>query len=126
MKAYVQFEIAEGAYDISCPDAQCPSQGVLQQDEIKRLVGNELAGKHLKYRINRGPILSVTTIQLSLLLLLILQRWNWTRRGRGVHVPVARRYARCAPRRNAYPRASTVPPVRLTSAATANANGTRV
>ncbi|XP_017771159.1 PREDICTED: probable E3 ubiquitin-protein ligase RNF144A-A, partial [Nicrophorus vespilloides] len=53
MKSYVEFEVAEGAYDISCPDAQCPSQGVLQQDEIKRLAGNELLEKHLKYRLNR-------------------------------------------------------------------------
>lgn len=56
MKAYVEFEIAEGAYDISCPDAQCPSQGVLQQDEIKRLAGNELLDKHNKYRLNRGTL----------------------------------------------------------------------
>lgn len=54
MKAYVEFEISEGAYDISCPDAQCSSQGVLQQDEIRRLGGNELLEKHQKYRLNRG------------------------------------------------------------------------
>ncbi|XP_030755406.1 probable E3 ubiquitin-protein ligase RNF144A isoform X2 [Sitophilus oryzae] len=53
MKAYVEFEISEGAYDISCPDAQCPAQGVLQQDEIKRLAGNDLLEKHKKYRLNR-------------------------------------------------------------------------
>ncbi|KAJ8915856.1 hypothetical protein NQ315_004670 [Exocentrus adspersus] len=53
MKAYVEFEVAEGAYDISCPDAQCPSQGVLQQEEIKRLVGSDLLEKHRKYRLNR-------------------------------------------------------------------------
>ncbi|XP_066256393.1 E3 ubiquitin-protein ligase RNF144A-like isoform X1 [Euwallacea similis] len=53
MKAYVEFEISEGAYDISCPDAQCSSQGVLQQDEIKRLAGNALLDKHIKYRLNR-------------------------------------------------------------------------
>ncbi|CAG9761572.1 unnamed protein product [Ceutorhynchus assimilis] len=53
MKAYVEFEIAEGAYDISCPDAQCQFQGVLQQDEIKRLAGNDLLDKHKKYRLNR-------------------------------------------------------------------------
>lgn len=53
MKAYVEFEIAEGAYDISCPDAQCPAQGVLQQDEIKRLAGCQLLEKHRKYRLNR-------------------------------------------------------------------------
>ncbi|XP_018321250.1 probable E3 ubiquitin-protein ligase RNF144A-A isoform X2 [Agrilus planipennis] len=53
MKNYVEFEIAEGAYDISCPDAQCPSQGVLQLDEIEKLVGSETLGKHKKYRLNR-------------------------------------------------------------------------
>ncbi|KAJ8977677.1 hypothetical protein NQ317_010416, partial [Molorchus minor] len=54
MRAYVEFEIAEGAYEISCPDAQCPSQGVLQQEEIKRLAGSDLLEKHKKYRLNRG------------------------------------------------------------------------
>lgn len=54
MRAYVEFEIAEGAYDISCPDAQCPSQGILQQEEIKKLTGSELLEKHRKYRLNRG------------------------------------------------------------------------
>ncbi|KAL1517841.1 hypothetical protein ABEB36_001552 [Hypothenemus hampei] len=53
MQAYVEFEVSEGAYDISCPDAQCQSQGVLQLDEIKRLAGNELLEKHKKYRLNR-------------------------------------------------------------------------
>lgn len=54
MRAYVEFEIAEGAYDISCPDAQCPSQGILRQEEIKRLAGANLYEKHVKYRLNRG------------------------------------------------------------------------
>lgn len=54
MKAYVEFEISEGAYDISCPDAQCSSNGVLHQEEIKRLAGNELLEKHKVYRLNRG------------------------------------------------------------------------
>lgn len=54
MKAYVEFEISEGAYDISCPDAQCPSQGVLHQEEIRRLAGSELLDKHKTYRLNRG------------------------------------------------------------------------
>lgn len=54
MRAYVEFEIAEGAYDISCPDAQCPSQGILRQEEIKRLAGASLYEKHIKYRLNRG------------------------------------------------------------------------
>lgn len=57
MKAYVEFEISEGAYDISCPDAQCSSQGVLQLEEIKRLAGSDLLEKHKKYRLNRGKLL---------------------------------------------------------------------
>ncbi|KAJ8948811.1 hypothetical protein NQ318_013463, partial [Aromia moschata] len=60
MKAYVEFEIAEGAYEISCPDAQCQSQGVLQQEEIKRLAGNDLLEKHKKYRLNREVELDKT------------------------------------------------------------------
>jgi E3 ubiquitin-protein ligase RNF144 len=54
MRFYVKFEIAEGAYDISCPDAQCPSKGVLHEEEIKRLAGDDLFEKHKKYRLNRG------------------------------------------------------------------------
>ncbi|XP_060520153.1 uncharacterized protein LOC132698217 [Cylas formicarius] len=53
MKTYVEFEIAEGAYDISCPDAQCPAQGVLHEDEIGALVGTDKLQKHKKYRLNR-------------------------------------------------------------------------
>lgn len=56
MKAYAEFEIAEGAYDISCPDAQCPSQGVLLMTEVERLVGPKLVEKHRKYRLNRGKL----------------------------------------------------------------------
>ncbi|KAH0812594.1 hypothetical protein GEV33_010197 [Tenebrio molitor] len=48
MRFYVKFEIAEGAYDISCPDAQCPSKGVLHEEEIKRLAGDDLFEKHKK------------------------------------------------------------------------------
>lgn len=54
MEAYVRFEIQEGAYDISCPDAQCPAQGVLDLNEISNLVGPQLLEKHIKYRLNRG------------------------------------------------------------------------
>lgn len=54
MKAYVEFEINEGAYEISCPDAQCSSQAVLEEQELERIVGNDLIEKHKKYRLNRG------------------------------------------------------------------------
>lgn len=54
MKAYVEFEISEGAYEISCPDAQCPEQGVMTLPEIANLTTNNLMKKHHRYRLNRG------------------------------------------------------------------------
>jgi E3 ubiquitin-protein ligase RNF144 len=54
MKSYVEFEIQEGAYDISCPDAQCVKQGVISLSEIEILVTKELLEKHNKFRLNRG------------------------------------------------------------------------
>lgn len=54
MKAYVEFEISEGAYEISCPDAQCPEQGVMTLSEIANLTTNNLMKKHHRYRLNRG------------------------------------------------------------------------
>ncbi|CAG9864533.1 unnamed protein product [Phyllotreta striolata] len=60
MKTYVEFEIGQGAYDISCPDAQCPSQGVLRLDEIERLAGRGLLDKHKQYRFNREVDLDAT------------------------------------------------------------------
>lgn len=53
MKAYVEFEISEGAYDISCPDAQCPAQGVIALNEIDKLTSQNLMKKHHRYRLNR-------------------------------------------------------------------------
>ncbi|XP_065370117.1 mucin-2 [Calliphora vicina] len=53
MKAYVEFEISEGAYEISCPDAQCPEQGVMTLPEIANLTTNNLMKKHHRYRLNR-------------------------------------------------------------------------
>lgn len=54
MHAYVEFEILEGAYEISCPDALCPAQGVLSTAEIARLTSTSLLDKHQRYRLNRG------------------------------------------------------------------------
>lgn len=55
MKAYVEFEIQEGAYDISCPDALCPGQGILSiNNEISTLVTSELLERHKRFRLNRG------------------------------------------------------------------------
>ncbi|KAK0182783.1 hypothetical protein PV327_000882 [Microctonus hyperodae] len=53
MQAYVEFEIEEGAYDISCPDAQCEWSSILTLNEISSLVTPELMEKHHKFRLNR-------------------------------------------------------------------------
>ncbi|XP_015590902.1 probable E3 ubiquitin-protein ligase RNF144A [Cephus cinctus] len=53
MQAYVEFEIEEGAYEISCPDAQCEQTGVLGLAEISTIVTPELMEKHRKFRLNR-------------------------------------------------------------------------
>lgn len=55
LKAYVEFEIVEGAYEISCPDAQCPTQGMmLIENEIDTLVKPKLLEKYKRFRLNRG------------------------------------------------------------------------
>lgn len=54
MKAYIEFEIEEGAYKISCPDAQCEHGAILSMKEISSLVSSELVEKHYKFRLNRG------------------------------------------------------------------------
>lgn len=54
MTAYVEFEITEGAYEVSCPDAMCPSQGVITITEIAALAAPSLVDKHHRYRLNRG------------------------------------------------------------------------
>lgn len=55
MKAYVEFEILEGAYEISCPDALCPNQGIMSiEKDIVELVSADLIEKHKRFRLNRG------------------------------------------------------------------------
>lgn len=55
MKTYVEFEILEGAYDISCPDALCPLQGIMNiEQDMKALVSSDLIEKHTRFRLNRG------------------------------------------------------------------------
>lgn len=55
MKAYVEFEILEGAYEISCPDALCSHQGILNIEyDISTLVSSDLVEKHKRFRLNRG------------------------------------------------------------------------
>ncbi|XP_068145799.1 uncharacterized protein [Drosophila tropicalis] len=53
MRAYVDFEITEGAYEISCPDAKCPTQGAISLPEIADLTTTNLLKKHHRYRLNR-------------------------------------------------------------------------
>lgn len=63
MKAYVEFEILEGAYEISCPDALCPHQGVMNiENDIAVLVTSELVEKHKHFRLNRGKSICNCTI----------------------------------------------------------------
>ena len=45
-----------GAYEISCPDSQCPKEGVFLIDEIEKIVGKELADKHMGFRLNTGMV----------------------------------------------------------------------
>lgn len=54
MTAYVEFEISEGAYEVSCPDAMCPAQGIITISEITTLASASLVEKHHRYRLNRG------------------------------------------------------------------------
>lgn len=54
MRTYVEFEISEGAYELSCPDALCSSQGVVSLAEISQLASSSLVAKHHRYRLNRG------------------------------------------------------------------------
>lgn len=67
MRAYVEFEISEGAYELSCPDALCNSQGIVSLAEISQLASASLVAKHHRYRLNRGkdiikflPIINLT------------------------------------------------------------------
>lgn len=57
MKAYVEFEILEGAYEISCPDALCPHQGIMDIEyDIAALASSDLVEKHKRFRLNRGKL----------------------------------------------------------------------
>lgn len=55
MQAYVEFEISEGAYEISCPDASCPTQAALTiENDLQKLVSSDFIQKFQRYRLNRG------------------------------------------------------------------------
>lgn len=62
MRAYIEFEILEGAYEISCPDAMCPAQGVISMSEMATLTSADLLTKHNRYRLNRGELWSLEKI----------------------------------------------------------------
>lgn len=51
---YLSFEIMAGAYEISCPDAQCEKEGVFSLVEIEKIVGKDLLEKHKSFRLNTG------------------------------------------------------------------------
>lgn len=54
MQSYAEYEIMNGAYDISCPDSKCPLQGVMKIEEVEKLTSEELIEKHRKFRLNHG------------------------------------------------------------------------
>ena len=61
MTAYIEFEISEGAYEVSCPDAMCPAQGIITIAEITALASSSLVEKHHRYRLNRGKLVKKYT-----------------------------------------------------------------
>ena len=52
LQQYLSFEIMNGAYEISCPDSQCPRRGIFLLDEIEKIVGKELSDKYKGFRLN--------------------------------------------------------------------------
>lgn len=59
----MEFEINQGAYNISCPDAQCPKLGIIQLEEIEALVSIDEIEKHQRYRLNKGKLKFVINLQ---------------------------------------------------------------
>ena len=43
MSQYIMFEVMEGAYDISCPDRDCPTQGMLSLHQMERLTTRDMS-----------------------------------------------------------------------------------
>lgn len=54
MRSYVEFEVCNGAYEVSCPDARCRLGAALSLDEISLLLEPPLMEKHMKFRLNHG------------------------------------------------------------------------
>lgn len=93
MKAYVEFEIEEGAYEISCPDAQCEHGAILSIKEITSLVSPELMEKHHKFRLNRGVYINMyVLINKFNNFFCDIQMYLWTKHVPGVHVQVVKQY----------------------------------
>jgi hypothetical protein len=92
MKAYVEFEISEGAYELSCPDALCNSQGIVSLAEISQLASQSLVAKHHRYRLNRG-LWEAARFERESNFLVFLQRWNWTRIDCGVRIETVKQSA---------------------------------
>ena len=71
-----------GAYEISCPDSQCPKEGIFLLDEIEKIVGKELSDKYKGFRLNTGQYIIARFNRLSnpmsrqflLLFLLLIKR----------------------------------------------------
>lgn len=90
MRTYVEFEISEGAYELSCPDALCSSQGVVSLAEISQLASASLVAKHHRYRLNRG--VNIHFIE-NICLHLSLQKSSWTRIAYGVRTEIVKLFA---------------------------------
>lgn len=60
LKQYVELLIKEGLETaISCPDAACPRQGHLQENEIECMVAAEIMQRYKKLQFERGRCPSV-------------------------------------------------------------------
>lgn len=93
MKAYVEFEISEGAYELSCPDALCNAQGVVSLVEVSQLVSPSLVEKHHRYRLNRGLFRFSLIPDLFLKRALFQQKWNSTKIDSGARIGTVKQFA---------------------------------
>jgi hypothetical protein len=93
MKAYVEFEISEGAYELSCPDALCNSQGIVSLAEISLLATPSLVAKHHRYRLNRGLLKRQNNFQTFNKKICPLQKSNLTKIACGVQIVTVKQFA---------------------------------
>ena len=64
LQQYLSFEIMTGAYKISCPDSQCPKEGIFLLDEIVKIVGKELLWIRIVHGVqNQVAIQSAILVQ---------------------------------------------------------------